>query len=100
MDNYEELIRQLDEADVFRESEEKMEDYKEPIEDLRALAEWAEANLDVVPIMLPVYLEQAANTIKRLVKERDTLRNELCLRCGEYIEAHNGACKGCRWRND
>ena len=25
-------------------------------------------------------------------------RNELCLRCGAYIERHNGACDGCRWR--
>ena len=24
-------------------------------------------------------------------------RNELCLKCGEYKEAHNGACNGCRW---
>ena len=25
------------------------------------------------------------------------LRNELCLKCGKYREAHNGACDGCRW---
>lgn len=24
-------------------------------------------------------------------------RNELCFRCGEYINRHNGACNGCRW---
>jgi hypothetical protein len=24
-------------------------------------------------------------------------RNELCLKCGRYHEAHNGACDGCRW---
>ena len=23
--------------------------------------------------------------------------NELCYRCGQYREAHNGACNGCRW---
>lgn len=27
-------------------------------------------------------------------------RNELCLRCGEYYAAHNGACDGCRWRRE
>ena len=25
-------------------------------------------------------------------------RNELCLKCGRYREAHNGACDGCRWK--
>lgn len=23
--------------------------------------------------------------------------NELCLKCGNYREEHNGACNGCRW---
>ena len=31
-------------------------------------------------------------------KEIDTLRNELCLKCGNYTLAHEGACNGCRWR--
>ena len=26
-------------------------------------------------------------------------RNELCLRCGSYKEAHKGACDGCRWKD-
>lgn len=26
------------------------------------------------------------------------LRNELCLKCGKYKDAHLGACDGCRWR--
>ena len=25
-------------------------------------------------------------------------RNELCLKCGRYHEAHNGSCDGCRWK--
>ena len=25
-------------------------------------------------------------------------RNELCIKCGRYHEAHNGACDGCRWK--
>ncbi len=25
-------------------------------------------------------------------------RNDLCLRCGRYTEAHNGACDGCHWQ--
>lgn len=27
----------------------------------------------------------------------ETMRNELCYKCGKYKEAHNGACEGCRW---
>lgn len=25
-------------------------------------------------------------------------RNELCMKCGRYQEAHKGACDGCRWK--
>ena len=31
--------------------------------------------------------------------ELKNARNELCLKCGKYHEAHNGACEGCRWEN-
>jgi hypothetical protein len=27
-------------------------------------------------------------------------RNELCLKCGLYRDAHNGACDGCRWKEN
>ncbi len=46
---------------------------------------------------------------KRLAAYEDTglgptnirdLRNELCLRCGNYKRAHLGACDGCRWRQE
>ena len=30
--------------------------------------------------------------------ELAAMRNELCLLCGKYREAHNGACYGCRWK--
>lgn len=36
----------------------------------------------------------------RLINENRTLRNELCLKCGRYHEAHNGACDGCRWKEE
>ena len=29
-------------------------------------------------------------------REQDA-RNELCIKCGRYHEAHKGACDGCRW---
>ena len=34
-----------------------------------------------------------------LKSEFETCRNELCLKCGEYKNAHKGACDGCRWKH-
>lgn len=36
--------------------------------------------------------------IEAQAKEIDALRNELCLKCGKYTLAYEGACDGCRWR--
>jgi len=33
-----------------------------------------------------------------LENELKNCRNELCLRCGSYREAHKGACDGCRYK--
>ena len=30
----------------------------------------------------------------------ETLRNELCLKCGAYKQSHKGACSHCRWRDE
>ena len=40
----------------------------------------------------------AADLIEAQAKEIYALRNELCLKCGNYKLAHKGACNGCRWR--
>lgn len=36
--------------------------------------------------------------IRQLQSELRDCRNELCLRCGNYKQAHKGACDGCRWK--
>lgn len=41
-----------------------MNDYNALIKELREHAEWAEANIYEVPIMLPDYLKQAADAIE------------------------------------
>ena len=41
-------------------------------------------------------MEEKINRLQREVKH---CRNELCLKCGRYREAHNGACDGCRFRH-
>lgn len=65
---------------------------------LREHVEWAEGNQWETPITLCDDLDAAADLIEARAKEIDALRNELCLKCGNYTLAHEGACNGCRWR--
>lgn len=65
---------------------------------LREHAEWAEGNQWETPITLGDDLVEAADRIEAQAKEIDALRNELCLKCGNYTPAHEGACNGCKWR--
>ena len=65
---------------------------------LREHAKWAEGNQWETPITLGDDLTKAADQIEAQAKEIDALRNELCLKCGNYTLAHEGACDGCRWR--
>lgn len=96
-----------------------MNDYKELIEVLKNAEHIALCGAGAFNTVLVERCYEAADAIEQLVKEyneldkahdemflelckvkkeRDALRNELCLRCGEYVEAHNGACDGCKWR--
>lgn len=65
---------------------------------LREHAEWAEGNQWEMPITLCDDLAEAADLIEAQAKEIDALRNELCLKCGNYTLVHEGACNGCKWR--
>ena len=54
------------------------------------------------------YLCQSAETaitelldaLEAKERENKALRNELCFKCGQYREAHNGSCDGCKWRKE
>ena len=66
------------------------------MEDLKALTECAECTWD--------YIDRLRMALASACKERDEVRkqlheakNELCCKCGNYKQAHNGACDGCRW---
>lgn len=45
-------------------------------------------------------VENQQRIIRGLEAENDDLRNELCLKCGKYKLAHDGACDGCRFRKE
>ena len=66
------------------------------MEDLKALTECAECTWDYID-RLRMALAAACKERDELKKELAAMRNELCCKCGNYREAHNGACDGCRW---
>lgn len=43
-------------------------------------------------------LMTADDAINELYYNLEDCRNELCERCGQYKNAHKGACDGCRWK--
>ena len=67
------------------------------MEDLKALTECAECTWDYID-RLRMALASACKERDEMKKELAAMRNELCCNCGNYREAHNGACDGCRWR--
>ena len=66
------------------------------MEDLKALTECAECTWDYID-RLRMALAAACKELDVLKKELAVMWNELCCKCGNYREAHNGACDGCRW---
>ena len=64
-----------------------MNDYKELLAELRK-CKYCAKNM----------AKYAADAIEQLVTDRNAARNELCGYCGQYKEAHTGACDGCKWR--
>ena len=67
------------------------------MEDLKALTECVECTWDYID-RLRMALASACKERDELKKELAAMRNELCFKCGNYREAHNGACDGCRWK--
>ena len=57
---------------------------------LREHAEWSEGNQWETPITLCDDLAEAADRIEAQAKEIDALRNELCLKCGNYTRPMRG----------
>lgn len=67
------------------------------MEDLKALTENAECSWDYID-RLRMALASACKERDELKKQLHEAKNELCCKCGNYREAHNGACDGCRWK--
>ena len=48
--------------------------------------------------MMQSDLNNAQEKIRRLQQEVRHCRNELCLKCGKYRDAHLGSCDYCRFK--
>ena len=69
------------------------------MEDVKALTECAECTWDYID-RLRMALAAACKERDEMKKELADMRNELCCKCGNYREAHNGACDGCMWKKE
>lgn len=46
---------------------------------------------------LKARIETLKEMHEKALRDLKDCRNELCLKCGNYKERHNGSCDGCRW---
>ena len=69
------------------------------MEDLKALTECAECTWDYID-RLRMALAAACKERDEMKKELAAMRNELCYKCGNYEQAHNGWCDHCRWKKE
>ena len=69
------------------------------MEDLKALNENAECSWYYID-RLRMALASACKERDELKKELAAMRNELCYKCGNYEQAHNGWCDHCRWKKE
>ena len=56
-------------------------------------------NLPAADVVEKSLYNTAMGNVYRFSAMLKVCRNELCLRCGNYKEAHKGACDGCRWKD-
>jgi hypothetical protein len=44
--------------------------------------------------------EETMSNTDKIRSELKRARTELCQKCGNYRDAHNGACDGCHWKDE
>ena len=76
------------------------------MEDLKALtecAEWTWDYIDRLRMALAsacIERDEARKQLHEAKSELAAMRNELCYKCGNYEQAHNGWCDHCRWKKE
>ena len=75
-------------------------------EELEAWTECAECTWDYIDrlrMALASACKEGDEMKKQLHEAKSELaamRNELCYKCGNYEQAHNGWCEHCRWKKE
>ena len=78
----------------------ELEEAKKNIAELHEIMErQAESNARLIAEALKKDEEigQLQEELNEAKSELAAMRNELCFKCGNYRDAHSGACDGCRW---
>ena len=76
------------------------------MEDLKALTECAECTWDYIDRLRMAFAaackerDEARKELHEAKSELAAMRNELCYKCGNYEQAHNGWCDHCRWKKE
>ena len=76
------------------------------MEDLKALTECAECTWDYIDRLRMALAsackarDEARKQLHEAKSELAAMRNELCYKCGNYEQAHNGWCDHCRWKKE
>ena len=85
------------EAIQFAENERDKINYRLEVAYKMPCRSYYEKLSEMYRIAIPAMKQQSATRIEQLARDNNTLRNELCLKCGNYKMAHEGSCDWCRW---
>ena len=81
----------------------ELEDAKKNIAELHEIMErQAESNARLIAeaIKKDEEIGQLQEELNEAKSELNAMRNELCYKCGNYEQAHNGWCDHCRWKKE
>lgn len=71
------------------------------IEEIKKGLDSIRAEYEEVSLLSEVnVIDAAIGLIEKSQDELAQMRNELCIKCGNYKNAHLGACNGCRWKKE
>ena len=88
---------------------ERLRQYSESLVSYKLGADFADAVYSAADMLenhasdraaLVAEIEKLRKQLEQTKPELAAMRNELCCKCGNYREAHNGACDGCRWKKE
>lgn len=88
---------------------ERLRQYSESLVAYKLNADFADAVCSAADMLenyasdraaLSAEIEKLRKQMEQTKSELNAMRNELCYKCGNYKQAHNGACDGCRWKQE